>query len=120
MDPLNYLVNDASTFESIKYILFQSCEIMASGSALEKLLDYMHKEGQLVAGARLAGHDFSKDRRVLLSGTTSPWNTFALWDLPSINTMGGFMDISNSCEGRMGGVEEIVVIASARAAGRSV
>lgn len=42
----------------------------------------------LVVGAALAGHDFRAGETVELDGTSTPWNTIAMWDVYKLAKLG--------------------------------
>lgn len=69
-------------------------------------------------GAVLQGHNHyspsnSQALEVELSGRTSPWNTFALWNLHKLS-LTGFLQVSEGLHGDEGiaGIEEVCTIAT--------
>jgi len=101
-------------------ILFQSLEVSVSPAALAVLLGEM-SAGTLVAGAALAGHAFAPlaarggPAVVLpLDGTTTPWNTLAVWDTALLTAIGFPLIGEGAHAGIGGGVEEVTAIALAQ------
>eukprot|EP00949_MAST-11_sp_MAST-11-sp1_P000825 g825.t1 len=108
---LNLLMREAMS-DGAKHILYQSLEVRAAGYAVSRLRDEMG-EDTLVCGAALPGHQVAEvvpgeSTMAPLTGTTCPWNTFALWSLPHLART-GFLSISDV--GKERGVEEAAVIA---------
>lgn len=64
-------------------------------------------EHTLVVGAALEGHNFSVGHQTL-TGTTCPWNTFAVWRVSHL-AITGFLMLGDSVDGdfSLGGVEVI-------------
>jgi hypothetical protein len=127
---LNALVLHAASAHRAKRILFVSAETTAPKSSIDALLSEMKKEdgsddeSVLVAGARLAGHDYRAAQAdtaslvVPLNGRTSPWNTLAVWNLKKL-AITGFQLVSDALitdddknrEPWYAGIEEVVAIA---------
>lgn len=88
---LNALVATASTASpSAALLLLQSLEIDADASAVQFLRSHFDTSRDLVVGAALPGHEFSPgpQQPLELTGTTSPWNTLALWNLRQLSKVG--------------------------------
>lgn len=89
--PLNILLNHVSSDE--KFVLIQSIEIQCTLDHIDYLRTLINDGNVLCVGVALDGHqkfDESKqDRYILpLEGNTSPWNTFALWNLSKLRRTG--------------------------------
>jgi hypothetical protein len=111
---LNAIISSASTnFPIAKYLLLQSFEIQSHTKAIEFLVSKFKDETDLVVGAALPGHDFVPSTNAKeLNGCTSPWNTFALWNLSLLGKI-GFPLIGDAIgiEPTNAGVEEVSTIA---------
>jgi hypothetical protein len=131
---LNALALHAASVHRAKRIMFVSAETTAPKSSIDALLSATKKEdgsddeSVLVAGARLAGHDYravpagastsSASLIVPLNGRTSPWNTLAVWNLKKL-AITGFQLVSDALvadddtnkEPWYAGIEEVVAIA---------
>lgn len=110
---LNALVIYARKRLQADHILFLSAETVADRDGIQELLAHLRPD-TLVVGARLPGHTF-RGECVALSGTTSPWNTLAVWDLQKLS-LTGFQLVSDGLltddkEEPSFGVEEVVAIA---------
>jgi len=79
----------------------------------------MDLDTTLCVGAALPGHDFTigNNKRVILTGRTTPWNTLALWNAAKL-ALTGFPMVGegvhyDSSDGSKieGGVEEVSTIA---------
>ncbi|WP_026605935.1 hypothetical protein [Methylocapsa acidiphila] len=105
---LNALVAEASV--TADAILMWSLEVRATRGAVVEMSHLMDSK-TLVVGARMhPGHGAAPGRQAL-GGETSPWNTFALWNLSRLS-MVGFQLISDNLGGSpIGGVEEVPTIA---------
>jgi len=104
---LNACVHEASKMD-VTWIAFQSLKVTAGADALKFLRSHVD-ESTLVAGAALPGHNFV-DGVHSLEGTTSPWNTFAVWSVSKL-AMTGFVAISQgSTRGTQAGMEEVSTI----------
>lgn len=100
-------------------ILFISAETTADSQDIQQLLTHLTPD-TLVVGARLLGHagsrgDDTESVVLPLSGTTSPWNTLAIWDLQKL-ALTGFQLVSDGLltgdkEEPSFGIEEVVAIA---------
>lgn len=109
---LNTLVSYARNQHADR-ILFISAETSADPEDIQQLLTHLEPD-TLVVGARLPGHAF-RGPCGALSGTTSPWNTLAVWDLKKL-ALTGFQLVSDGLltddkEEPSFGVEEVVAIA---------
>lgn len=93
-----------------QFVLFTSLEVQATPQAVSALFTALDDGDTLVAGARLAGHDYQPGVRVL-TGRTTPWNTLAVWDLRRL-ALTGFQLVSEGHfnNNKMAGVEEVVAI----------
>ncbi|KAL0590419.1 hypothetical protein ABG067_001665 [Albugo candida] len=108
------LTATCASFPDSKVILFQSLEVRCDSRAVACLFDHFELEEDLVIGCVLPGHKYTKlDIGVFvpLDGCTSPWNTFAMWNLRLLSKI-GFPLI---CEGigtdtSTAGVEEVATI----------
>lgn len=96
-------------------LMLQSVEARCDLEEATVLLDHL-KQDTLVVGKRLDGHDFGGPTSTelgpfSLNGTTTPWNTLALWNLSRL-ALTGFLLVAEGFEdGVAGGVEEVSVIA---------
>lgn len=88
---LNTLLGEAQR-RSIKYILYQSLEVLCTPSVLTKLLDHFTPD-TLVVGPVLDGHVFEAGEQPL-NGQTTPWNTLALWSTRKLG-LTGFLNIAD-------------------------
>ena len=110
---LNAMVIYARKRLNADRILFISAETAADSKDIQQLLAHLEPD-TLVVGARLAGHALESEC-VALSGTTSPWNTLAVWDLKKLS-LTGFQLVSDGLltddkEEPSFGIEEVVAIA---------
>eukprot|EP00128_Syssomonas_multiformis_P004088 Colp12_sorted_trinity150504_noHs@22396 len=109
---LNALVYHAAAVQATN-ILFLSVEVALSRHSVDTLHRYMDEE-TLVVGAALDGHEFSEGEQEL-SGVTTPWNTAAVWNVPSLMKTGflGIAEGYTTADGKVmpAGVEEVSVIA---------
>ncbi|GAX20377.1 hypothetical protein FisN_9Hh090 [Fistulifera solaris] len=111
---LNALVIYARKRLQADRILFLSAETVVDRDGIQELLAHLTPD-TLVVGARLPGHVVRGECVTLLSGTTSPWNTLAVWDLHKLS-LTGFQLVSDGLltddkEEPSFGVEEVVAIA---------
>lgn len=106
---LNALLADATTAGSTS-IMFASLEMIVDSASTSCLLSELTKE-TLVVGARLPGHSFLEGNKCVLDGTTTPWNTLAVWSVKKLS-LTGFLSVADGL-GKKGaaGVEEVSVIA---------
>jgi len=67
-----------------------------------------------VVGAALEGHQFREGAQPL-TGSTSPWNTCALWSVAKLGRT-GFLAVSDGlpCDASVAGIEEVAAIAVAQ------
>jgi hypothetical protein len=130
---LNALVREAAHRQA-SHILFQSVEVLVNDTAagLAALLRPFERDANtLVVGSALEGHLYCPPTAPLfagpaetpsltrggqcLNGATSPWNTFALWDVARLGRV-GFLPVSDGLTlgptgvNLKGGVEEVVAI----------
>ncbi|KAG5185294.1 hypothetical protein JKP88DRAFT_312468 [Tribonema minus] len=90
-------------------ILFQSLETAATPALVSALEAELDPAQDLVVGAALPGHDFSPGEHEI-TGTTTPWNTLALWSVPQLARL-GFLTVSDGAvAGVAAGVEEVAAI----------
>ncbi|GAX26822.1 hypothetical protein FisN_9Lh090 [Fistulifera solaris] len=111
---LNALVIYARKRLQADRILFLSAETVADHNDIQELLSHLTPD-TLVVGGRLPGHAVRGECVTLLSGTTSPWNTLAVWNLHKLS-LTGFQLVSDGLltddkEEPSFGVEEVVAIA---------
>jgi hypothetical protein len=125
---LNALIAHAITITATSppgtaYILFVSAETRAPRTCIEHLCREASADDTLVAGALLAGHDYhdhhdhvnDNDKKIPLTGRTTPWNTLAVWKLSKL-ALTGFPLVSDglltdSATEPSYGVEEVAAIA---------
>lgn len=111
---LNALAAEASRLTCMTgQILYQSIEVLPTKNAVNTLRQHMlaSNGSQLVCGAAFDGHQFTVSSVTQLSGGTCPWNTLALWSIPSLLRT-GFLPISDGHAANLaGGVEEVACIA---------
>ncbi|CAF0805106.1 unnamed protein product [Adineta steineri] len=88
--PLNILLNHIPNDQS--FILIQSVEIQCTSQHIDCLRSYLQEDNILCVGAALDGHQiFTNDLNktyLPLQGVTSPWNTFAIWNLEKLRRTG--------------------------------
>lgn len=114
---LNALVSTAATeFPTASMLLLQSLEVEADADALDFLISHFDQRRDLVIGAALPGHAFSPSRDgqpLELTGTSTPWNTLAVWNLRQLSKV-GFPLIGDGfhVDGECAGVEEVSTIAT--------
>ncbi|KAJ7759405.1 hypothetical protein DFH07DRAFT_445701 [Mycena maculata] len=112
--PLNAAVITAQKQTRAKKIVFVSVEITVIVEELDRMLGLWETDF-LVIGKALDPHTFESDGKdgaleVQLIGLTSPWNTFAIWDLSKLAKT-GFLSISdtNTAPGQSA-IEEVPTI----------
>mmetsp|Transcript_6046 Transcript_6046/g.18982 ORF Transcript_6046/g.18982 Transcript_6046/m.18982 type:complete len:282 (+) Transcript_6046:36-881(+) len=104
---LNALVARAADCD---YLLFASVEAKPTPEAVATLVGVLEAhEDALVCGAALAGHAFQTGDRNL-TGTTTPWNTFALWRVRPLAVVGFPLVADGLFCPEGGGVEEVAAI----------
>jgi hypothetical protein len=103
---LNALVQQSAKLGH-NHLFIQSVDIAASKQDIVNLMSHM-QEDTLVVGARLAPSHGGKPGIVPLNGRTSPWNTFAIWNIQRLSML-GFQGVSDAV--MTGGMEEVVTIA---------
>lgn len=102
-------------------VLYQSMEVapdagnVGASAAVQRLMDAVDPE-TLVAGVALPGHAFAPGEHAA-TGTTVPWNTFALWDARKLARLGfpsvadGLAALGPEGPGAVpGGVEEVATL----------
>ena len=111
---LNALLDKAAK-EGADYILFLSTEVRLSEADVQKMInafDAFADGKTLVIGARLDGHEFHWGKEVEINGTTTPWNTCAMYDVKKLCRLGipstgeALFDSSR----KNAGVEEVATI----------
>jgi hypothetical protein len=103
------------------HILFLSLEMELPAAAFRRLAAHLDPREDLVVGAALEGHQFKGSKEgegaqpQPLTGSTSPWNTCALWSVPKLG-LTGFLAVSDGLPGDPGvaGIEEVAAIAVAQ------
>lgn len=124
--PLNILLFAASTYpnnfsqysfskdiippEAAQYILFQSIEIDTNLAAVQAMASIIEQHQALVVGTALPGsHEFQNGINDI-NGLTCPWNTNAMWHIPSLAKT-GFLPVSDGIAGPSGpGMEEVATV----------
>lgn len=109
--PLNVLLRHA-TINNSEYLLFQSVEVLADRRAIAALLAHMDAHTLVVGLAMDDAHVFLPGHNHL-TGLTSPWNTFAIWNVSKLGRT-GFLPISDGVpplSDADAGVEEVAAIA---------
>lgn len=121
--PLTTAVSPRASGHPPKYILFASVEVHTTEATVAPLLACLEDDPAVFcAGAALTGHHAAPPEPQLagaacggaadvmhnLTGTTSPWNTLAMWRREML-ALTGFLAISN--QGSPPGMEEPAVIA---------
>lgn len=109
------------------YTTFCSLEVAFDSQVMSVLLSECDLGNTLVAGACLPGHEFCGHGKMLVdaSGTTTPWNTLAVWNTAKLATI-GFVQIGNGSNvlNMDAGIEEVstasVIQGVARTAGAPV
>jgi hypothetical protein len=121
---LNALVQHALE-GGFEHVLFSSVETTVGKEGVDALRGHM-TAADLVVGAAFSDHAYqppaaataglgaARGAAVALSGTTTPWNTLALWHVPTLALV-GFVGVAEGLDvasGRSdGGVEEVTTIA---------
>lgn len=108
--PMNYLIHSARSLGNFNILLSISLEIDCSLETIKLVMSHIDKN-TLVAGAALPGHDFSTGYKPEATGTETPWNAFAAWNLDKISRI-GFTLAGDALWNRADmGVEEVASIA---------
>jgi len=123
---LNACVQHADSMGSC-YTTFCSLEVAFDSQVMSVLLSECDLGNTLVAGACLPGHEFCGQGKMTVdaSGTTTPWNTLAVWNTAKLATI-GFVHIGNGSKvlNMDAGIEEVstasVIQGIARSAGLPV
>jgi len=110
---LNVLVQHAIT-GGFEHVLFSSVETEVGRDGVDKLRRTF-TPSDLVVGAAFRDHAFEpREAPHALTGSTTPWNTLALWHAPTLALL-GFVGVAEGLDvasGRSdGGVEEVTAIA---------
>jgi hypothetical protein len=84
---LNAILEQAAR-DGASLCLFISAEVTATPTDVQTLLNYMDDSDTLVAGAVLPGHDHHPGTLQSLTGTTTPWNTLAVWNVAKMGLTG--------------------------------
>jgi len=119
--PLNASVIHAHKLGASK-IVFISLEMTVTADQLSRILSLWSKETLVIGKAldphrfrsslkTVDGHGTAADNFVQLTGMTSPWNTFAIWDLPKLAKT-GFLTLSDTnVQPGQSAIEEVPTIA---------
>ena len=106
---------DAITYKAARagadYLLLASAEFPPTKPQVEHLTRYINGQ-TLVAGARFAEHTFRPGEIVEGTGTTVPWNTFALWNMHYLPRIGFVIAGDAPFDPAKAGVEEVTTIAT--------
>jgi hypothetical protein len=102
---LNILLDCARLLNG-KYILYQSLEIKDTNKIYMELIKHFN-ENTLCVGIKLPDHDKNLSDNNKISGSNSPWNTYAIWDISKLS-LTGFPMISDI--GKNAGIEEVATI----------
>mmetsp|Transcript_17504 Transcript_17504/g.29068 ORF Transcript_17504/g.29068 Transcript_17504/m.29068 type:complete len:277 (-) Transcript_17504:330-1160(-) len=111
---LNAIASRAATSRAT-HCLFCSAETQTSPESMLELLEYMDAD-TLVAGAVLPGHDYRPKTLQPLNGSTTPWNTLAIWNVAKL-ALTGFPLVADGLHTNpdgaavAAGVEEVSAIA---------
>jgi hypothetical protein len=111
---LNAIVSKAASLRA-SHCLFCSAETKTSPESVLELLEYLDDD-TLVAGAVLPGHDYKPKSLQPLNGSTTPWNTLAIWDISKL-ALTGFplvadgLHVNTDGSPVAAGVEEVSTIA---------
>lgn len=109
VQPLNAIILKAAEAR-VDYLLMASAEFPPTQEQVDVMAS--HLDGAtLVVGAKFAEHEFSSGKLVAGTGTTVPWNTFALWNLNLLSMFGVPMIGDAHFDPKMAGVEEVATIA---------
>jgi hypothetical protein len=106
---LNAIVAHAAR-TGVDQLLLQSVEVEVDRPAVKQLQEHLTPD-RCVVGAALPGHAFAGCTEVALRGDTCPWNTLALWSVPTLaltsfpSVGDGLLDDSSA------GVEEVSAVA---------
>ena len=103
---LNALLRYAAVDCNAQLILFVSAEMEASASSISMLVNEVDTT-TLVVGAVLPGHDYHQGERVPLNGTSTPWNTLAVWNVPNL-ALNGFPLVSDGVHPNKDGRYDVV------------
>ncbi len=109
---------------AILYCSLETTTSSSSSRAVRTLFQYMDYETTLVCGAVLPGHEHTPTTgstpTTILNGRTSPWNTFALWNVNKLSKI-GFVTVSegltvdlanhDTTTKSIAGIEEVATIA---------
>jgi len=106
--PLNMIIEKALCVGATK-LLFQSIEVTALPEDIKSLERYLDGN-TLVVGVKLHEMHGHINKKVELTGWTTPWNTLALWNLQKLGLTGFLTVSSGNLLGISGGVEEVVTI----------
>lgn len=98
------------------HLVFQSLEFRIPEAFVMRLLCYFNDDAEgssgrigrntLVVGPAMDGHQFTEGANIQLTGRSTPWNTFAIWNLELLSIT-GFPLIAEGIQGKRetGGVE---------------
>jgi hypothetical protein len=77
------------------------------------MVKVLSKQKALVVGACMEGHNFKAGWNDI-TGRTTPWNTFAVWDVKKLSVFGFPLLGDGIINHKMGGVEEVTAITMAQ------
>lgn len=106
--PLNAIVYRAALSGGDR-LLLASAEFPPEAQQVDALLAHMD-DTTVVAGARFPEHQFSEGS-VVGTGSTTPWNTFAVWNMTYLARFGFPLLGDAPFDQKMAGVEEVSAIA---------
>ncbi len=106
--PLNAIVYKAALMGADR-LLLASAEFPPTAEQVQALSVHVDND-TLVAGARFSEHIW-KGGQVEGTGSTVPWNTFALWNLKHLAKLGFPLAGDAPFDQKMAGVEEVTAIA---------
>lgn len=106
--PLNAITHKALS-GGCTHLLLASAEFPPQSKLVAQLAHHMGA-ATLVAGARFGEHNFNPNTTMSATGTTVPWNTFAIWNLEFLGCIGFPLIADAPQEPKMAGVEEVITI----------
>ncbi|KZP12152.1 hypothetical protein FIBSPDRAFT_870471 [Athelia psychrophila] len=109
--PLNAGVIRARRMGASK-IVFMSVEMTVLPEEIGQMLNLWRRE-TLVIGKALAQHKFVKNAPGLVevTGLTTPWNTFAIWDLNKLAKTGFILAADTNVAPGQSAIEEVPIVA---------
>lgn len=113
VQPLNALVMLTAEKHGADYLLLASAEFPPTPEQADRLLQHMD-DRTLVVGARFSEHKRVDEKpitgKVPCDGSTTPWNTFALWNMKHLSKIGFPLMGDSPYDRSQAGVEEAVTI----------